>query len=88
MLLTLERLSAATLEQWGLINEVVEADVLLPRAMELAAHISRFDAIALAEVKKTLDHIPAEIRDWRRAMEYGQSVNATIRRRRSEQLPP
>jgi enoyl-CoA hydratase/carnithine racemase len=80
LLLTAERIDAATAQQWGLINEVVEADKLSARIAELAAHIAQFDPIALREVKKALLHIPAQISGWREAMEYGQVVNQTIRR--------
>lgn len=83
LLLTAERIDAATAERWGLINEVVEAAQLTTRVEELAARIAQFDAIALREVKKALNHIPAEITDWRAAMAYGQTVNHTIRRETS-----
>jgi enoyl-CoA hydratase/carnithine racemase len=79
LLLTAERIDAATAQRWGLVNEVVETERLASRAAELAAHIAQFDPVALREVKKALHHIPAHIVDWREAMEYGQSVNQTIR---------
>jgi len=81
MLLTAPRIDALTAERWGLINEVVPADALLTRASALATQIAGYDAAALAEIKQTLDHIPAQVADWRGAMEYGQSVNAAIRAR-------
>jgi enoyl-CoA hydratase/carnithine racemase len=80
LLLTAERIDAATALHWGLINEVVEPAHLAARAAELATHIAQFDRIALREVKKALNHIPAHIADWREAMEYGQQVNQNIRR--------
>jgi enoyl-CoA hydratase/carnithine racemase len=83
LLLTAERIDATTAERWGLINEVVEAAQLTARVEALAAHVAQFDAIALREVKKALNHIPAEITDWRAAMEYGQTVNQAIRRETS-----
>jgi len=33
-------------------------------------------------VKRTLDHVPAVVADWRGGMDYGQTVNAAIRTRR------
>lgn len=87
MLLTAERLDAATMERWGLVNEVVPAARLAARAGELAARLAGRDPIALAEVKRALDLVPALARGWRDAMELGQEVNATIRRRRQEAFP-
>jgi enoyl-CoA hydratase/carnithine racemase len=81
LLLTNERLDAATLEQWGLVNEVLPPAELLPRARELAERIAGFDAAAIAETKKALAHVPNEITGWREAMEYGQTVNTAIRSR-------
>jgi enoyl-CoA hydratase/carnithine racemase len=83
LLLTAQRIDAATAERWGLVNEVVADDQLMPRARALAEHIAQFDAVALREVKKALHHVPAEITDWRAAMEYGQTVNQAIRRETS-----
>lgn len=82
LLLTAEAVDAATAERWGMLNEVVPADRLLPRAQQLAARIAGFDAVAIEETKKSLDHVPAAVNDWEGAMRYGQTVNAAIRRRR------
>lgn len=79
LLLTTERLDAATVERWGLLNEVVAPAALLPRAVSLAERLAGYDPMALTAVKHALDHIPAVIRGWREAMEYGQRVNAGIR---------
>lgn len=79
MLLTTERLDAATAERWGLINEVVAPEALAARAAELAARLAGFDAVALAETKAALEKIPAEITQWRDAMAFGQTVNTRIR---------
>jgi enoyl-CoA hydratase/carnithine racemase len=82
MLLAAPRLDAATAERWGLINEVTSEAGLLPRAAALAGQITSYDAVALAEIKQTLDRLPAQA-GWREAMEYGQTVNAAIRARRA-----
>ena len=82
MLLTAATLDAATAERWGLVNEVVAPAALLARTGEIAARIARYDPVAIAEVKKALDHVPALAADWRAAMEYGQTVNAAIGERR------
>jgi enoyl-CoA hydratase/carnithine racemase len=79
LLLTAERIDARTAEHWGLVNEVVEAARLMARTEELAARIAGFDPIALREVKKAINHIPAQITGWREAMQYGNGVNVTIR---------
>ncbi|HEY4373895.1 MAG TPA: enoyl-CoA hydratase/isomerase family protein [Burkholderiales bacterium] len=82
MLLAAPRLDAVTAERWGLINEVVPDAQLLGRAGALAAQVAACDAVALAEIKQTLDRLPADA-GWREAMEYGQTVNAAIRTRRA-----
>jgi enoyl-CoA hydratase/carnithine racemase len=82
MLLAAPRIDAATAERWGLINEFTGDAQLLPRAAALAAQIATYDAIALAEIKQTLDRLPAQA-GWREAMEYGQTVNSVIRARRA-----
>ena len=79
LVLTTNRIDGATAEKWGMVNEVVDADRLLERAGEIAAQIAKFDPVALAEAKKALDQVPANITGWREAMDYGQAVNATIR---------
>jgi enoyl-CoA hydratase/carnithine racemase len=79
LLLTGQRIDAATAEAWGLVNEVTAPEALLPRARELAAAICAFDAAALAETKKALNRIPHDQADWRDAMEFGQTVNQAIR---------
>ncbi|GGG51968.1 crotonase [Caldovatus sediminis] len=85
LVLTTNRIDGATAERWGMVNECVEPDRLLPRARELAAQIARFDAVALAESKKALDRIPAFITDWQEAMDHGQMVNLAIRSRTAAQ---
>jgi enoyl-CoA hydratase/carnithine racemase len=79
LVLTGNRIDGATAAAWGMVNECVPPERLLSRAHELAAHIARFDATALAESKKALDVIPAAISDWPKAMDHGMAVNALIR---------
>jgi enoyl-CoA hydratase/carnithine racemase len=81
LLLTADRIDAATAERWGMVNEVVPHDMLAARAHALAARIAGFHAAAIDETKKSLDQVPAVVADWEGAMRYGQTVNAAIRRR-------
>ena len=78
-ILTARSLSAAEAVEIGLVNMAVPADKLLDEAKALAAHIARFDPIALDWCKKALDQIPSQFRDWNVALEYGRSVNNIIR---------
>lgn len=87
LLLTTDRLDAATFERWGLLNEVTAPDALLPRAASLAQRLAGYDPFALAAVKRALDHIPAVIHDWRAGMEYGQRINADIRHHNNHTRP-
>lgn len=77
MIFTAERIDAITALQWGLVNEVVEADRLLARASELAAHIAGFDPVAVDHSKKAVREIPSL--DWSRAIEHGLRTGAIIR---------
>ncbi|WP_319454679.1 MULTISPECIES: enoyl-CoA hydratase/isomerase family protein [unclassified Mycobacterium] len=77
MIFTAERVDAATALGWGLVNEVVEPDRLLPRACELAERIAGFDPVAVDYSKKAVREI-ANL-DWSRAIEYGLRTGAVIR---------
>ncbi len=85
LVLTTNRIDGATAERWGMVNECVAPEALLPRAHELAAQVARFDAVALAESKKALDRIPGFITDWQEAMDHGNMVNLMIRSRTTAQ---
>lgn len=81
MILTGSRVDAATAEKWGIVNEVLAADKLLPRAEELAQRIAKFDAVALDYSKKALREVMTM--EWSRAIEYGLNINAVIARQTS-----
>ena len=49
LVLTTNRIDGVTAERWGMVNECVAPDQLLPRARELAGHIAQFDKVALSE---------------------------------------
>jgi 2-(1,2-epoxy-1,2-dihydrophenyl)acetyl-CoA isomerase len=50
------RLTAAEAHAWGLVNEVVEADQLLPRAAERAAELAALPTRGVALTKRLFDH--------------------------------
>jgi len=79
LVLTTNRIDGATAARWGMVNECVEPENLLPRAREIATQLAQFDGVALAQSKFALDRIPAFITDWQQAMDHGQMVNSTIR---------
>lgn len=79
MLLTAERIDARTAERWGMINEVVPPAALQARAAALATRIAGFDAAAIAQTKRSLDHVPAQVSDWEGALRYGRTVSAALR---------
>jgi enoyl-CoA hydratase/carnithine racemase len=85
LVLTTNRIDGRTACDWGMVNECVEPEALLPRAHALAQQVAQFDAAALAESKRALDRIPAFITDWRQAMDHGQMVNQSIRGRTTAQ---
>jgi 2-(1,2-epoxy-1,2-dihydrophenyl)acetyl-CoA isomerase len=50
------RLTAAEAHEWGLVNEVVEADRLLARAAERAAELAALPTRGVALTKRLFDH--------------------------------
>ncbi|ONH21947.1 enoyl-CoA hydratase/isomerase family protein [Pseudofrankia asymbiotica] len=54
MVLTGEVLPAATLEAWGIVNQICPADQLLPTAREYAAALAAGPTIAFASAKQLL----------------------------------
>lgn len=49
-----ERVDAATLWQWGLVEEIVTADQLLPRARAMAAHYAAKPPVAVQMIKRAI----------------------------------
>jgi enoyl-CoA hydratase/carnithine racemase len=85
LVLTTNRIDGATAERWGMVNQCVEPEALLPTAQALAQKVAQFDPVALSESKKALDRIPAFITDWQEAMDHGQMVNLMIRSKTTAQ---
>jgi enoyl-CoA hydratase/carnithine racemase len=54
LLLTGQPFSADEAERWGLVNEVVEPDALMPRALELARSIRGNAPISVRQIKKAV----------------------------------
>jgi enoyl-CoA hydratase/carnithine racemase len=85
MLYTTERVDGAKAAAWGLVNECVSPEELMPRAEALAAKVAAFDPVALTETKWALERTPGAEVEWRAAFEYGQRVNERIRERTNAQ---
>jgi len=81
LLLANTPLDALMAERWGLLNEVVSGNQLMARTAQLAQTLAGFDPVALEETKKALQAVPEDLNAWRSAMEQGQKVNLTIRKR-------
>jgi enoyl-CoA hydratase/carnithine racemase len=79
LVLTAERISAATALDWGLINRVVPLEDLEREAVALAERIAGFSAPALEVGKRMLWTIPSEISEWSAAVALGVSTMDTIR---------
>ena len=54
-----ERLTAQEAQRWGLVTELCAPDVVLDRAMELAARLAAGPTVALGLTKRMLDRSPA-----------------------------
>jgi enoyl-CoA hydratase/carnithine racemase len=76
--LTGRNLTATQAVDIGMVNLAVPGDRLLDEAKALAAHIARFEPVALDWCKKALDQIPSHFPEWSTALEYGRSVSSII----------
>lgn len=63
------KIDAETAKQWGLVNEIVEHDKLIPRAYEIAKHIMNTNRTV-----RRLTHELA-IRPWKRALQNDERVH-------------
>ncbi|MWA04850.1 hypothetical protein F8568_031665 [Actinomadura sp. LD22] len=77
-----KRVDAQTAYRMGMVNEVVPDDELIPRAAEMAEHISQFDDILLDWAKKGFRSMVNA--SWDDAMELGRSTFQGIRANRQE----
>lgn len=94
MLLTADLLPAATLAQWGLVNEVVADDSLLERAGQVAQQISAHSPLGLRTIKGLVREslrgtqtqaAEAEIRAFReyaRSRDFAEGLAAFAEKRR------
>jgi len=78
MILTGKRIDGITAAKWGLVNQAVPADQLMPTACALAEHVGKFNPVTVDWSKKALDEIPGHVSDWTAALEYGRSVTSVI----------
>ncbi|MFC5952574.1 enoyl-CoA hydratase/isomerase family protein [Pseudonocardia lutea] len=79
MVLTAQPIDGRTATEWGLVNEAVAPEQLMPTALATAERIAGFDAVGLTASKRALWHIPAHVSDYGEALEYGESVGVRIR---------
>lgn len=80
------RIGAVEALRFGLVNEVVEPEVLLDRVREMAAQVARYEPIALAHTKRALRN--AETMDWATGVAYGAEVSASIGALRADDQRP
>jgi enoyl-CoA hydratase/carnithine racemase len=77
MVLTGQRIDAATAVSWGLVNEVVPGPELLPRAESLARRLTAADRSVLDYAKRALREM-ADL-PWSQSIEYGLRTGAVVR---------
>jgi enoyl-CoA hydratase/carnithine racemase len=87
MVLTAQRISAATALDWGLVNCCVPPGELMATAEDIAGKVAKLNPHALAVAKQALDTIPAVITDWRQGFNYGALANARIQQRNAGENP-
>jgi 2-(1,2-epoxy-1,2-dihydrophenyl)acetyl-CoA isomerase len=74
---TNKRLGAAEALEWGLVNEVVEADSLAPRVAEVAAVYATLPTKAIGMTKRLFDHADTATLEEQLAMEAQLQQAAT-----------
>jgi enoyl-CoA hydratase/carnithine racemase len=77
MILTARRIDPETAERWGIVNQVVPHDQLIPEAMALAEHIAQFDEITLDHSKKAIRDL--DLMPWSEGLVYGGYINQVVR---------
>jgi enoyl-CoA hydratase/carnithine racemase len=77
MILTARRIDAQTAERWGIVNQVVPHDQLLPEAEALAQHICQFDPILIDYAKKAIRDL--DLMPWDDGLVYGGYIGALVR---------
>lgn len=77
-----QRADAATALSWGLVNEVVPAERLLPRAEEIARQLAGRNSAVLDYAKRAL----REMSDlpWSQSIEYGLRTGALVRQQKEQ----
>jgi crotonobetainyl-CoA hydratase len=64
MALTGDPVDAATARQWGLVNDVVPADRVVPRALELARRIAENAPLSVQYSKRLIHQTASAGADW------------------------
>lgn len=77
MIMTARRIDAVTAERWGIVNQVVPHEELLPAAEALAQHICQFDEILIDYSKKAIRDL--DLMPWDDGLTYGGYIGTMIR---------
>lgn len=77
MIMTARRIDAQTAERWGIVNQVVPHEQLLPEAEALAQHICQFDPILIDFSKKAIRDL--DLMPWDDGLVYGGYIGTLIR---------
>lgn len=85
MIFRASRFDAATAFRWGLVNEVVPDDDLLPAARRLAEEIAAKDKYVLGFAKRAVREL-AEM-EWSNAIDYGTQIGALVLNTRNAHEP-
>ena len=81
-----ERIHAATLKDWGVLDELVEADRLLPRAREIADHYVGKPPVAVQMIKQSVNRIVSALDESIMHMDVDQNLFAATSEDRSAAL--
>lgn len=71
-----ERISAATLLDWGVLDELVAPDELLPRARQLAEHYVNKPPVAVQMIKQSVNRIVSALDESIMHMDVDQNLFA------------
>lgn len=77
MIMTARRIDAVTAERWGIVNQVVPHDELLPEAEALAEHMCQFDPVLIDYGKKAIFDL--DLMEWSEGLVYGGYIGNLVR---------
>ena len=82
-----ERITASTLLDWGVLDDLVESDQLLPRALEMAVHYVNKPPVAVQMIKQSVNRIVSALDQSIMHMDVDQNLFSSTSEDRAKAVP-